>query len=228
MKNFISAKLLFSILMLLPLSSSAFVISFEDGLSYGLGHGPVPVQPYDFGGYVVNFYNATYADSYSRNIDGTYSCNGPPCATSGRVWIGPYKELVPFYGYQPITIVFDFFAESVSVWAVSPLGLVPSTLTAYDEHGQEIGSDGYWVGPPSDPTAHSPYVVELSVTASDIKSIELSGQFFSGLGSGWTTNFDDLSVTPMPNDITPVPEPFTIILLLPGLVLMGVVARWKR
>lgn len=216
--------LLASVLALSPLSASAITLSFEEGLSFGLGLGPVSVHAYteDNSGHVVSIANATYIDTYRYDLStGTYRCGSDDfCATSGRVAISPYlvdSHDGSFWGFKPINASFNFSANSVSIWAISPLGRINSSLQAYDEYGQLVGISSF-TGLPSDQNSGYPYKVLLTVAAPNIRSIVIDGQYWTNGASGWQAAFDDLTVTP-------IPEPEMVSMFLVGL---GIVGAWTR
>lgn len=190
---------------LMPLAAQAFTTTFEDGLSYGLGNGPAPVQPYGVDGFAVSFANASYSDC---------------CFTSGTVGIVQYvidSHDGQFWGYHPITATFSADASSVSVMALIPQSFITGTLTAYDQFGQVVGSDSA-SGIPHVPSSDPAYAVQLSVTAGNIRSIKLDGQYWANGATGWQAAFDDLTVTP-------VPEPKPLYMLLAGI---GIIAAYSK
>jgi hypothetical protein len=197
-------KITFAIALLLAsVPSYAFTITFEDGLSYGLGQGPVGIPVYDFGGFVVSFSsNASYADT-------------PDFSVSGRVTVARFD------GHVPFTISFNQPASAVSVWALSGLGSVQSSMTAYGLAGDLIGADTF-TGLPADSGGAHPYKALLSVSSPGIRSVVLNGQFWVDSSTGWYTTFDDLSVTPVPE------LPVTVLLLAGLLTIIGVSRRRRQ
>jgi hypothetical protein len=201
MKKILRISSIVSAMLLIALSTfpaHALLITFEDGILFGLGHGPVSVHDYDFDGLTVSF-----------DSNASYALAPPTCC--GAVLLDHFNSLLP------IGVTFNFLANEVSVTASSALGLVRSFLTAFGPDGEEVGEDSF-TGLPPDLTADArhPYTVTLSVSAPSIHSVVLGGVFCQGgmcPGDNTTAVFDNLSVTP-------VPEPGTWLLLGSGFLVL--------
>jgi hypothetical protein len=195
--------ILISGLLLLSTSAFSFSTTFEEGLNYRLGNGPVAVPQYSFNELTVSFDNSSYGDI------GQW-------AHSGRI------ALVRYDYNRPVTVNFSQDVSDFSIWAFSGHGRVISRITAYDVFGSVVGEDSYQ-GELIDPALH-PYSHQLFVTANGIRTVTLGGDLMNG-GSGWYSSYDDLSATP---STAPIPEPETYAMMLGGLGLLGAVARRRK
>ena len=156
--------------------------NFEEGLAYGLGHGPVAVDS-EFG---VSFSNASYALGPSGTA--------PYILALGQVVITPYVPNLP------MAADFDFAATSVSVAiAASGMASIVNTLSAYGPSGELFDSDSI-----TDIVGAGPY--SLSVEGADIRRVVMTGQLWADQFNGFTSEFDNLSITAAPVASVPTPQ----------------------
>lgn len=192
--------------------ASTINLDFEDGGPSG--HGPAPVGGYNVGGFGFAFSNATYAFAPSGSA--------PYILALGHVVIAPYVQKTNGIGYEPITVDFDFGAMNVSVGiAVSGVVAIVNTLSAYGPSDKLIDSDSI-----TGIVGAGPYT--LSVNGSDIRRIIIDGQIWADRFSGFSSEFDNLSVTATPLPTEPVPIPPTVALFGSGLAGLGWLARQRK
>jgi len=203
-------------------SASAGVIEtldFEDAAGTGLV-GQAPAVP--LAGFYQSQYGVVFGNASLQNFDKQLTSTGGFLAAGIALrYMYPYVE-PPYVNYGPIFIDLNFDAASVSILAFR--NWQPSlnhhvTMSAYNAIGDILGTDTF-SATTLGPFGSAIYWVPLTVTANDIRSVQLEGDNV-GLG----VVFDNLTITSMPTP-EPIPEPVTLWLFGTGLA--GVIAMRRR